>query len=88
MEGSIRKRGDKWCYSYGGAKVNGKRQRIERPVWYTKADVQAALRKAIKDYEDGELLDLSNLSVAEYFNYWHKNYVEKNLKLNTLLKLW
>ncbi|MDT2759315.1 MULTISPECIES: tyrosine-type recombinase/integrase [Enterococcus] len=83
MEGSVRKRGDKWYYSFEGAKVNGKRQRIERPGGYTKAEAQDALRKAIKNYEDGEQIDLSNVSVADYFDYWHKNYVEKNLKLNT-----
>ena len=83
MEGSVRKRGDKWYYAFEGAKVNGKRKRIERPGGYTKAEAQTALRKAIREYENGEQIDLSNISVSDYFDYWFKNYVERNLKYNT-----
>ncbi|MGM0239432.1 tyrosine-type recombinase/integrase [Enterococcus sp. AZ103] len=83
MEGSVRKRGGSWYYSFEGAKIDGKRQRIERFGGYTKADAQEALRKAIISYENGDQIDFSNISVADYFDYWHKNYVVKNLKLNT-----
>lgn len=83
MEGSVRKRGEKWYYSFEAAKIDGKRQRIERVGGLTKPEAEAALRKAITDYENGESIDLSNISVSDYFDYWYENYVKKNLKYNT-----
>lgn len=83
MEGSVRKRGSKWYYSFEGASINGKRQRIERVGGNTKTEALAALREAISNYENGDQLDLTNVSVSDYFDYWFENYVEKNLKYNT-----
>lgn len=83
MEGSVRKRGNTWYYSFEGAKVDGKRQRIERVGGKTKTEALTALRKAISDYENGDQIDLSNISVADYFDYWYKDYVVRNLRPNT-----
>lgn len=84
MEGSVRKRGDKWYYAYEAARVDGKRQRIERVGGFTQKEAERALRKAIQEYEHGGVqIDLTDMSVADYFDYWLKNYVEKNLKYNT-----
>lgn len=83
MEGSVRKRGKKWYYSFEGARVNGERNRIERPGGKTKAEALEALRKAIDSYENGEILDLSKSSVADYFDYWFDDYVVRNLRPNT-----
>lgn len=83
-EGHVRKRGEKWYYSFEAATVDGKRKRIERVGGYTEKDAQRALRKAIDEYERGGLtVKLNNMSVADYMDYWMKNYVEKNLKYNT-----
>lgn len=83
-EGHIRKRGEKWYYSFEAATVDGKRQRIERVGGYTEKDAQRALRKALDEYERGGLtVKLKDMSVADYMDYWIKNYVEKNLKYNT-----
>ena len=83
-EGHVRKRGEKWYYSFEAATVDGKRKRIERVGGYTEKDAQRALRKALDEYERGGLtVKLKDMSVADYMDYWIKNYVEKNLKYNT-----
>lgn len=84
MRGSVRKRGDSWYYSFEGAKVDGHRKRFERYGGITRADAEKALRKALDEYERGGIkVELNNMSVADYFDYWYENYVMKNLKHNT-----
>jgi ATP-dependent helicase/nuclease subunit A len=84
MRGSVRLRGDRWYYSFDLAKVGGKRKRIERIGGRTKKEADAALRAAIEKYQKaGQLLDETDLSVADYFDYWFKNYVEVGLRYNT-----
>jgi hypothetical protein len=49
MEGYVRKRGEKWYYSFEEASsVEGKRKRIERVGGRTKKEAEAALRKALE----------------------------------------
>jgi len=47
LAGHLRKRGDKWYYSFEVGSVNGKRKRIERVGGRTKKEAESALRKAI-----------------------------------------
>lgn len=51
MEGSVRKRGNYWAYSFEVAKEDGKRKRIERTGGKTKKEALESLRKAILEYE-------------------------------------
>ena len=84
MEGSVRKRGNYWAYSFEIAKENGKRKRIERTGGKTKKEALEALRKAILEYENaGSVIDESDMSVSDYFDYWFKEYVLINCKPNT-----
>lgn len=83
MEGSVRKRGKKWYYYFDAAKVNGNRQRIERVGGKTKAEALSALRIAIQEYENGDFMDLSDISVADYFDYWLSDYVKRELRPRT-----
>ncbi|WHA10365.1 site-specific integrase [Enterococcus montenegrensis] len=83
MEGSVRKRGSKWYYSFEAASIGGKRKRIERVGGNTKTEALAKMREAMKLYENGDTIDLTNISVADYFDYWFKDYVERKLKYNT-----
>jgi integrase len=84
MEGHVRKRGDKWYYSFETGKVEGKRKRIERVGGNTKKEAEAALRKALSEYENAGLhFEPSEISVADYMDYWLKNYVEVNCRYNT-----
>ncbi len=83
-QGYVRKRGEKWYYSFEMATVDGKRKRVERVGGFTQKDAERALRKAIAEYERGGLkVKLTDMSVADYMDYWHENYVQKNLKYNT-----
>lgn len=84
MEGHVRKRGDKWYYSFEAATVDGKRKRIERVGGRTKKEAEAALRNALKEYENAGLhFEPAEISVADYMDYWFKNYVLLNCKYNT-----
>lgn len=86
MKGYIRKKGQSYYYSFEAAKIDGKRKRTEHFGGYTKPEAEKALRDAISDYENGGLqVTLSNMSVADYFDYWYENYVLKELKRNTQL---
>lgn len=84
MEGSLRKRGDKWYYSFEASTVDGKRKRIERVGGRTKKEAAASLRKALQEYKNAGLhFEPSEISVADYMDYWYENYVLVNCKYNT-----
>ena len=84
MEGSVRKKGNNWYYRLDLAYINGERNQIERYGGKTKTEALESMRKAIYEYETtGQLMVESDISVHDYFEYWYKNYVLVNLKLNT-----
>ncbi|WP_423189461.1 tyrosine-type recombinase/integrase [Alkalibacterium sp. f15] len=84
MKGSVRKRGTRWYYFFDAAPIDGKRRVIERAGGRTKAEALEALRKALNEYDkSGSIVDESNLSVHDYFEYWFEDYVMRNLKYNT-----
>lgn len=84
MAGSVRKRGDKWYYSFEASSVDGKRKRIERVGGRTKKEAEKALRTALDEYENvGNIIDESSISVSDYFDYWFENYVEVNCKFGS-----
>lgn len=84
MEGHVRKRGDKWYFSFEASTVNGKRKRIERVGGHTKKEALTALRKALQEYENaGMHFQPAEISVSDYLDYWYKNYVLVNCKYHT-----
>jgi integrase len=86
MEGHVRKRGNKWYYSFEASSVDGKRKRIERVGGRTKKEAETALRIALQEYENAGLhFEPSEVSVSDYMDYWMKNYVLLNCKYNTQL---
>lgn len=86
MEGHVRKRGNKWYYSFEASNVDGKRKRIERVGGRTKKEAEAALRVALQEYNNAGLhFEPSEISVADHIDYWMKNYVMVNCKYNTQL---
>lgn len=86
MKGGVRKRGKKWYYYFDAGTVNGKRKKIERVGGITKKEAQDALRKALNEFENtGNFKTESDISVADYFEYWYENYAEINCKYNTLV---
>ncbi|WP_242541650.1 tyrosine-type recombinase/integrase [Vagococcus fluvialis] len=84
IRGSIRKRGETWYYRLELAKINGKRQQVERVGGRSKDEAISTMNKAIQEYETtGTLLVNSSISTADYLEHWFKNYVLVELKLNT-----
>ncbi|WAO20804.1 tyrosine-type recombinase/integrase [Paenilisteria newyorkensis] len=84
MQGGVRKRGDTWYYYFDAGRVDGKRKKIERKGGKTKKEALSNLRKALDEFENGgSFVDQSEISVADYFDYWYENYVMINLKYNS-----
>lgn len=84
MRGGVRKRGKKWYYYFDAGTVDGKRKKIERVGGDTKAEALKKLREALAEFERaGTIIDESNISVADYFDYWFENYVKVNCKYHT-----
>ena len=84
MSGHIRKRGNKWYYSFEVASLDGNRRRIERVGGNTKKEAEHALRKSLSDYEEtGRVFEPSKASLADYMIFWLEEYVALNLSKNT-----
>lgn len=85
MEGHVRKRGEKWYYSFEAASVEGKRKRIERVGGRTKKEAEAALRKALEEYTGtGRHIDPSDQSYADYLDFYLRDYAENNCRPKTI----
>lgn len=84
MQGSVRKKGNKWYYSFEVASIDGKRKRVERAGGDTKKEALHKLRQALMEYEGtGDYRQDSTMSYADYLDYWLKNYVIVNCKKGT-----
>ncbi|WP_313579342.1 tyrosine-type recombinase/integrase [Lacrimispora sp.] len=81
-----RKRGSKWEYSFEGATVAGKRKTISKSGFRTKSDALTAGTQAMNEYNNsGQTFAPSELSVADYLDYWFDNNCKVNFKYNTQL---
>lgn len=86
MLGGTRKRGSTWSYYFDLGQIDGKRQKRERGGFKTKREAEAALTKAIAEYNRaGLVFEPSEITVADYLDQWYSLYCEPNLKYNTLL---
>ncbi len=84
MQGSVRKRGEKWYYSYELATIDGKRKRVERVGGRTKKEAQDALRKALSEYEKtGRHQDQKGMSIDDLLSQWINEYVMFNNAITT-----
>lgn len=84
MNGGTRKRGNTWSYYFDMGKVDGKRKRKEKGGFSTKKEAEAALAKAINEYNNaGQVFEPSEISVSDYLDFWFDNYCKMNLKYNT-----
>lgn len=84
MKGGVRKKGKRWYYYFDAGVVDGKRKKVERAGGDTKKEAEKALREALGEFENcGSPLNESNISVADYLDYWHEQYVLLNCKYNT-----
>lgn len=84
MTGGTRKRGSTWSYYFDLGKVNGKRQKKEKGGFKTKKEAEAALAKAISEYNNaGAVFEPSEITVSDYLDQWYDLYCKPNLKYNT-----
>lgn len=68
---SVYKDNSSWRYRFEGAKINGKRTRIEKRGFRTKKDAEAAGNKALAEYANsGRCFIPSEISVSDYFAEW------------------
>ena len=85
MQGSVRKRGSMWSYSFDMGTVGGKRQRKEKGGFRTKKEAEAALAKAITEYNGaGIIFEPSTCTLSDYLDLWMQQSVTVNGKVNTV----
>jgi integrase len=85
----ITNRGDKkkpsWQYRFELAKVNGKRKYASKSGFKTKEEAEKAGNIALAEYlRAGKHFEPSEMSVADYLDYWLNNYCVVNLADNTV----
>ena len=81
----FRKRGDKWYYTIEIESEDGTRKRVERPGGLTKPEAQKAYREAMRNLNRfGEYFEPKEITVKQFFEEWFHDYVEVNLKQNTI----
>ena len=82
----VRKRGEKWYYSFEVASVDGKRKRIERVGGTRKSDALAKGIQALNEYNNaGQHFEPTTISVADFLDYYMDNNSIVNNRYNTLL---
>lgn len=82
---TARKRGNKWEYRFEGAKINGKRQQFSKSGFSTKKAALEAGAKALSQYNQaGTYFVPSEISFADYLDYWIENYCKNSLKPITI----
>lgn len=82
---TARKRGSTWSYSFEMARVDGKRKRKEKGGFRTKKEALEVGVKAKAEYDNsGSAFTPSEISVADYMDYWMENYVNINCSINTI----
>lgn len=80
---NIRKRGKVYQYQFEIAKVDGKRKYISKSGFKTKNEALMAGMKAYDEYINGGSTKDSQMSYADYLDYWMKEYFEINYKYST-----
>lgn len=81
---NVRKRGEKWEYRFEGASIGGKRKQITKGGFRTKKDALDAGTAALAEYNrSGMSFEPTEISVADYLDYWIDTYCRTNLKYNT-----
>ncbi len=84
MNGGVRKRGSTWSYYFDLGKVNGKRKKKEKGGFRTKKDAEAALAKALNEYNTaGTVFTPTEITVSDYLDQWFDLFCKLNLKYNT-----
>ncbi len=81
---SVRKRGNYWSWRFEGAVVDGKRQQPTKSGYRTKKEAEIAGNQAYSEYYNtGLVFEPTELSVADYLDYWFEHDAKVNLAYNT-----
>lgn len=82
---NTRKRNKKWEYYFEIARIEGKRKRVSKGGFNTKAEAMSAGIKAMNEYQNaGAVNKPSDISMHDYLNYWLEMYCVPNLKSTTV----
>ena len=82
---SVRRRGKVYQYQYDIAPIDGKRKRVTKSGFKTKAEAEKAGTIAYNEYmQTGHNFVPSSMSYSDYLDYWMKQYCEINLKYHTI----
>lgn len=82
---SVRKRGNVYQYQFDVAPVNGKRKRITKSGFRTKAEAEKEGLKAYNEYNNtGHSFTPQTMSYSDYLDYWMKEHCHVNLKYHTI----
>lgn len=75
-----------WEYRFEAAKIDGKRRHISKAGFKTKKEAEIAGTKAMAEYNNAGLtFEPSEMSYADFLDYWFDNYVKMSCKYNTQL---
>lgn len=75
-----------WEYRFEAAKIDGKRKHISKAGFKTKKEAEVAGTKAMAEYNNAGLTyEPSEMSYADYLDYWFDSYVKMSCKYNTQL---
>jgi len=79
-----RKKPANWEYRFETAKVNGKRNTVSKAGFTTKKEAEKAGTKALAEYDNaGSHFEPTEISVADYLEYWMNNYCKMNVSDST-----
>ncbi len=83
-EVTARKRGSKWEYRFEMASIDGKRKQYSKSGFATKKEAMKAGTEAFAKYnKTGLSFEPSDISVADYLDYFFEQYCKTNLKYNS-----
>lgn len=85
MKGHVRKRGDKWCFvvELPRDEVTGKRRQKWFSGFNTKKEAQQSMIEKLREIQTGLLVDTTEMTVAEYMQYWLENYAKTSTRHTT-----
>lgn len=80
---SIRKRGNSYQYCFDIGTINGKRKQLTKCGFKTKNEALVAGQKAYNEFINGGISKESEMTYADYLDYWMEEYFEINFKYST-----
>lgn len=82
---NVRKRGNVYEYNFDVAKIEGKRKRITKSGFKTKAEALKQGTIAYNEYlNTGRNIKINEMSYSDFLDYWLDNHCKINLKYHTI----